>query len=128
MTKTILVINAGSSSVKFQLFGVTDHDRLRVRVKGQIEGIGSRPRLLAKDAADVLLVDSTWPDADVGSVPKALDKVVGFLRDHVGGNLPAAIGHRVVHGGADYNEPAIITDAVLDRLRRLAPPGAPSPA
>jgi acetate kinase len=121
MTKTILVINAGSSSVKFQLFGVTDHDRLRVRVKGQIEGIGSRPRLLAKDAADVLLVDSTWPDADVGSVPKALDKVVGFLRDHVGGNLPAAIGHRVVHGGADYNEPAIITDAVLDRLRRLAP-------
>jgi acetate kinase len=121
MTKTILVINAGSSSVKFQLFGVTDHDLLGLRVKGQIEGIGTRPRLLAKDAAGELLVDNTWPTADVDSVPKALDKVVGFLREHVGGNLPVAIGHRVVHGGADYKQPVIITDAVLERLRRLAP-------
>jgi len=54
-------------------------------------------------------------------VPNALDKVVGFLRDHIGGSLPAAIGHRVVHGGPEYNEPAIITDAALNRLKRLAP-------
>ena len=49
MTETILVVNAGSSSIKFQLFAVGAHDQLERRLKGQIEGIGTRPRLLAKD-------------------------------------------------------------------------------
>jgi len=121
MRKTVLVINAGSSSIKFQLFDVTDDGVLARRIKGQIEGIGARPRLLAKDAAGEVLADDTWSIADVGSVPKALEKVVGFLRDHIGGNLPAAVGHRVVHGGPEYNAPVIITDAALKRLKRLAP-------
>ena len=49
MTETILVVNAGSSSIKFQLFAVGADDRLERRIKGQIEGIGTRPRLVAKD-------------------------------------------------------------------------------
>jgi len=115
------VINAGSSSVKFQLFDVGAHDSLRLSTKGQIEGIGSRPRLLAKSAEGKVLVDDTWRAAAVGTVPEALDKVVAFLRDHIGGKLPVAIGHRVVHGGPDYNQPIIVTDAVIKHLERLAP-------
>ena len=44
MTETILVVNAGSSSIKFQLFALALHDQLERRMKGQIEGIGARPR------------------------------------------------------------------------------------
>jgi acetate kinase len=121
MTDTIFVVNAGSSSIKFQLFAVAAGDRLERRMKGQIEGIGARPRLLAKDTTDKTLVDDTWPAADVSTVPAALDKVVTFLRAQIGGKLPRAVGHRVVHGGPDYSEPIIASGAVLDRLERFVP-------
>ena len=51
MTETILVVNAGSSSIKFQLFEIGDADQLERRLKGQIEGIGARPRLFARARA-----------------------------------------------------------------------------
>jgi len=61
--ETILVVNAGSSSIKFQLFEVSARDRLKRRFKGQIEGIGTHPRLFAKNPEGELLVDETWPAA-----------------------------------------------------------------
>lgn len=121
MTETILVLNAGSSSIKFQLFGVAAENRLERRIKGQIEGIGTRPRLLAKDVTGATLVDETWPTGEMSQVPAALDKVIAFLRQQIGGKLPMAIGHRVVHGGPDYSEPTIVSHAVLNRLERLVP-------
>jgi acetate kinase len=120
MNETILVLNAGSSSIKFQLFGVSPGARLVRRVKGQMEGIGSRPRLLAKDADGHVLIDQTWPTPEASTVPAALDKVIAFLRESIG-SLPTAIGHRVVHGGPSYAEPTIVTAAVLSQLERLAP-------
>jgi acetate kinase len=121
MTETILVINAGSSSIKFQLFAVGAHDTLERRMKGQIEGIGARPGLLAKDIEGKTLADEAWSTSEVGSVPAALDKLVLFLRQQIGGRLPTAVGHRVVHGGPDYSEPTIVDSAVLSKLERLAP-------
>ena len=121
MTETILVVNAGSSSIKFQLFEVGAHDQLQRRFKGQIEGIGTRPHLLARNIQGETLVDETWPGAEVSNAPAALDKVIAFLRKQIGGRLPTAIGHRVVHGGPDYSEPTIISDVVLDRLERFVP-------
>ena len=121
MTETILVVNAGSSSIKFQLFEVGAHDQLQRRFKGQIEGIGTRPHLLARNIQGETLVDETWPAAEVSDAPAALDKVIAFLRRQIGGSLPNAIGHRVVHGGPDYSEPTIISDVVLDRLERFVP-------
>jgi acetate kinase len=120
MSETILVVNAGSSSIKFQLFSVSAGDRLQRRLKGQIEGIGVRPRLVAKDVKGEILVDKAWPAADVADVPAALNKVVEFLREEIG-TLPTAVGHRVVHGGPDYSEPTLIDDAVLERLQAFAP-------
>ena len=120
MSDTILVVNAGSSSVKFQLFSVGERDRLQRLLKGQIEGIGVHPRLFAKGVKGKTLIDRTWPGADVPDVPAALAKVVEFLRAEIG-SLPIAVGHRVVHGGPDYSEPILIDDAVIDRLQAFAP-------
>ena len=121
MTETILVLNSGSSSIKFQLFAISARERLERRMKGLIEGIGTRPRFTAKGATEDSLVDETWPAAEVGTVPAALDKLVVFLRERMGGQLPRGIGHRVVHGGPAYTSPIIVTDAVLDRLQQLMP-------
>ena len=90
-------------------------------MRGQVEGIGTRPRLLAKDGKEEILIDETRPAADVSNVPAALDKVIAFLRQQLGGRLPTAIGHRVVHGGPDYSKPTVVDAAVIDRLERFTP-------
>ena len=120
MTETILVVNAGSSSIKFQLFLVAAHDELRRSLKGQIEGIGVRPRLIAKQTEGQQPIEEEWPAPEVATVPKALDKLVAFLRERLG-TLPTAIGHRVVHGGPDFSEPTAINDAVIERLEKFTP-------
>jgi acetate kinase len=121
MTDTILVLNSGSSSIKFQLFAVSADDRLERRMRGAIEGIGTRPCFTAKGASGESLADATWPAADVATVPAALGKLVAFLREHIGGRLPVGVGHRVVHGGPTYTSPVTVTDTVLDRLQHLIP-------
>lgn len=119
MTDTILVVNSGSSSIKFQLFSVAARNQLERLLKGQIEGIGVHPRLVAK-GPEGEQIEETWTGADVVSVPQALDKLVAFLRARLG-ELPTAIGHRVVHGGPDYSEPVVVDDAVLTRLEKFTP-------
>jgi acetate kinase len=121
MAESILVVNAGSSSIKFQLFEIDSRDQLKRRFKGQIEGIGTRPHLIAKDVGGEQLADETWPAEEVATVPAALDKVIGFLRPQVGGKLPIAVGHRVVHGGPDYSAPTVITGHVIEKLKRFVP-------
>ena len=121
MSETILVVNAGSSSIKFQLFAIGRDDKLERRLKGQIEGIGTRPRLIATGTKLEILTDETWPATEVSTVPAALEKLIAFLRRDIGGRLPVAIGHRVVHGGPRYSEPVAINSALLDELERLSP-------
>ena len=75
MSDTILVVNSGSSSIKFQLFAVGPGNQLERRMKGQFEGIGTRPRLLAKGSKGDTLVDETWAAKDVTSVPAAIAKL-----------------------------------------------------
>jgi acetate kinase len=120
MTETILVINAGSSSIKFQLFLVAAQHELRRALKGQIEGIGVRPRLIAKNTEGETPIEEEWPVSEVATVPQALDKLVAFLRERLG-TLPVAIGHRVVHGGPEYSDPTVIDDAVIERLEKFTP-------
>jgi acetate kinase len=120
MSDTILVVNAGSSSIKFQLFAIGGGDRLERRLKGQIEGIGVRPHIIAKGAGGEVLIDKTWAPAEVTDVPAALGRLVEFLRAEIGA-LPVAVGHRVVHGGPDYSAPTLIDAAVVERLQAFAP-------
>jgi acetate kinase len=121
MSETILVLNSGSSSIKFQLFEVCGGNRLERVMKGLIDGIGVHPRFRVEAIGGEGLPDKTWPPAEVGTVPAALDKLVVFLRERMGGRLPRAVGHRVVHGGPNYTTPTVVTDAVLDRLERFVP-------
>lgn len=61
MAETLLVLNAGSSSIKFELFAVGPDDRLTSRFEGQIEGIGVAPHLIAKSHTGERLVDRPVP-------------------------------------------------------------------
>jgi acetate kinase len=97
---TILVVNAGSSSVKFQVFALDRDGRLRREIKGQIDGIGSRPRLRATAAAGDTMADRAFPIESVPDVPAALMLASAWLRDELQLS-PFAVGHRVVHGGPD---------------------------
>jgi acetate kinase len=118
----ILVVNAGSSSLKFQVFAVAGGN-LERRVKGQMDGIGVRPRLKAADRAGAALIDRAFEPADVPDLPAAIAETRVWLRTLDGLEL-RAIGHRVVHGGPDYAQPALINEGVLDELGRyqtLAP-------
>lgn len=121
MRRTILVLNAGSSSIKFQLFAIAESNRLERLLKGQFDGIAVRPRLVAKGKNGEDLTDESWDAKTVADVPSALDKVITFLVGQLGGELPVAIGHRVVHGGIDYSHPTLVTDEVLARLEPLVP-------
>jgi len=117
---TILVVNAGSSSVKFQVFAVDSDGRLRRQIKGQMDGIGSRPRLRATGAAGDKLAERAYPIEAVADVPAALQVAADWLRDEQRVK-PLAVGHRVVHGGPDYDRPVLVDHAVLGRLERYAP-------
>jgi acetate kinase len=116
---TILVVNAGSSSVKFQVFAVDGDGRLRRQIKGQMDGIGSRPRLRATDASGEKLAERAYPIESVGDVPAALQVAADWLRDEQR-ITPLAVGHRVVHGGPEYDRPVLIDHGVVSRLERYA--------
>ncbi|MFZ6765106.1 acetate/propionate family kinase [Pseudoroseomonas sp. WGS1072] len=119
MTRTILVVNAGSSSIKFQLFEVGPAAALLRRLKGRLEGIGTEhPRLLAWDEKDASLADLTL-QPDQAATGEAAQAVLGrWLATHLGGP-PSAVGHRIVHGGSEFTKPVLIDEAVLTRLEAL---------
>jgi acetate kinase len=115
---TILVVNAGSSSVKFQIFSVEGEGKLKRLIKGQMDGIGSRPRLRASGADSNPLADRAYPIESVPDVPAAMGIAGGWLRDELRIS-PVAVGHRVVHGGPDYDRPVLIDHGVVARLERF---------
>lgn len=120
---TILVVNAGSSSVKFQVFAVDGDGRLQRQLKGQMDGIGSRPRLRATAAKGDTLADRAYSIEAVADVSAALMVAGAWLRDELR-ITPMAVGHRVVHGGPDYDRPVAVDHGLVARLERyvaLAP-------
>jgi acetate kinase len=120
---TILVVNAGSSSVKFQVFGTDGQGALDRLIKGQMDGIGTRPRLRAQAADKTTLIDQTYAPERVSDPRAALETAAAWLRETQ--NLhPIAVGHRIAHGGPEYDRPVLIDREVLRRLERyvcLAP-------
>src|SRR4051795_8761215 len=104
---SILVVNAGSASVKFQVFALDGDAGLSRWIKGQMDGIGSRPRLSASGHAGEKLVDRAYPIENVGDVPAGLQVAADWLRDELK-ITPLAVGHRVVHGGPDYDRPVLV--------------------
>jgi acetate kinase len=115
-----LVLNAGSSSLKFCVYRRPSEARWRLEARGQIDGIGSAPGLTAKNEAGVSVADEKL-GASVKDGRGALDFLAGWLRSRYAGSRVLGVGHRVVHGGAKYAGPCVITPKTLDELRALIP-------
>jgi acetate kinase len=120
MADSVLVLNAGSSSIKFSVYAV-DGDDLSLDSKGQVEGIGTRPQFTAKDAKGESLRDEAFEIAGSDGHGQALSHLGAWLRERLADDRMLAAGHRVVHGGPDFAAPVAIDDAVLDRLESLVP-------
>ena len=117
---TILVVNAGSSSVKFQIFGIRAPQALERQIKGQIDGIGARPRLRATAADASPLIDKSYEPNEIRDVSAAIDAVADWLRETQKVTL-AAVGHRVVHGGPAFEAPVLIDEETVKTLETYIP-------
>jgi len=118
---SILVVNAGSSSLKFSVFRVDDAAGLHLAARGQLDGIGTRPRLKASDGAGSPLVESEIAVAEAREVKDAVALTGAWLRTQFAGEPLLAVGHRVVHGGAEFSRPVLVDVPVLCELERLVP-------
>jgi acetate kinase len=123
MARTILTLNAGSSSIKFALFGIGD-DGPEQAVAGAIEGIGIAPHLTAHDAGGALLAELRWADSPGDDHETLLGRLLVWIDAHLCADRLVGVGHRVVHGGTRFFAPAPVTPdlmAALDALVPLAP-------
>jgi acetate kinase len=115
-----LVLNAGSSSLKFCVYRRAEGENWRLEARGQIEGIGTSAHLSVKDAEGARLADQAL-DAAVRDGRQALDALAAWLRSKYGGARVLGVGHRVVHGGAQHARPTVVSRQVLAELQQLIP-------
>ena len=115
-----LVLNAGSSSLKFCIYRRPTAEPWRLEARGQIEGIGTAPQLSAEDGGGAVLVDQKL-DAAVCDGPSAIDSLATWIGSRYAGARVLGVGHRVVHGGPRYVQPTLVTPQVMNDLRTLIP-------
>ncbi len=120
MSDAVLVLNAGSSSIKFELFKVVG-DHAETRLDGQMEGIGASPHLIARDMRRQVLADHRWPGPDVADHVTALVRIMESIGPAIADRRIIAVGHRVVHGGPDLADPMLVDDKAMETLRGLMP-------
>lgn len=120
MSDIILVLNAGSSSIKFSLFEGHIRPELNGLIcDGEFDGIGHRVHFLAKDASGKSLVDQYL--AETTTHEDALAALLSWVERQFANNRLIAAGHRVVHGGSALAAPVRINSSVIDEMRRLIP-------
>jgi len=115
-----LVLNAGSSSLKFCVFQQPGGENWRLEARGQIEGIGTSPRLSVKDADGARLAYDRL-DPSIRNGCDAIDVLAGWLRSKYDGARVLGVGHRVVHGGSRFTGPTVLNKGILARLHELVP-------
>ena len=115
-----VVINAGSSSLKFCIFRRPTVENWRLEARGQIEGLGTAPKFSAKDGSGTSIADRRL-NGSVKDGRAALATVADWMRERYRGARVLGVGHRVVHGGARYTGPTLVTPEVIQDLRRLVP-------
>jgi acetate kinase len=120
MADLILVLNAGSSSLKFRAYdaGATDP---RLVVRGQVEALYAEPHFTVSDAAGDRREEERWPPGTRLGHDGAIAHIGDFLRSHGEGHRLVAAGHRVVHGGVRFTAPTRVTPEVVDQLAALVP-------
>ncbi len=116
MADAVLVLNAGSSSLKFALFRAADN--LPRLASGAVENIGTAPHLTIRAGHEVALEQKFTPDQAL-SHEALLGAVLHWVEDHLGQDRLLAVGHRIVHGGTEFFDPVRLDASVLARLARL---------
>ena len=120
MDDVALVLNAGSSSLKFAIYRQFAAAPWQLSARGQIAGIGNDSSMSARDGAGAVL-----PTPDTGGSIKdgsaALELVADWLRSSFDGGRIVGVGHRVVHGGEEFRDATVITDEVLKKIEALNP-------
>ncbi|MGC8532412.1 MAG: acetate/propionate family kinase [Acidiphilium sp.] len=117
MNDAVLVLNAGSSSLKFALIETT---RQRLAV-GEIERIGEAPHFFAHNQAGQTLIDRTWHDGASLSHEDLLKPLLDWAENHLQGDRLIGVGHRIVHGGTQFAAPVRLTAQIIDALEKLTP-------
>jgi acetate kinase len=120
MADLILVLNAGSSSIKYCAYDPAGREPTLV-LKGQIEGLNTSPHFVASDPEGKQVAEQKWEQGAELGHEGGLKYIGDFLRGHREGHKLVAIGHRVVHGGMEFTQPTLVTPMVLDKLARLVP-------
>lgn len=118
MADVILVINTGSSSIKFCAY---DMDSEALVIKGSMDGLSTAPVFKARSGDGDLLETREWGAGNALGHEAAIGHIADFLRGHGGGHTLAAVGHRVVHGGTRFARPIRVDERVLDELEALCP-------
>jgi acetate kinase len=119
MADAILVLNAGSSSLKFSVFLNREPPELLLR--GQIEGLFTQPHFVTRDPAGNAVGERTWePGTNLGH-SGAIEFLFGWGRGKLGGHRIVAAGHRVVHGGRKFTGPVLIDPGVMTALEAFVP-------
>ncbi|AIQ91549.1 MULTISPECIES: acetate/propionate family kinase [Methylobacterium] len=121
MTPVLLVLNAGSSSLKFQVFILGDGEEPQRIFRGLFEGLREAPHLRIRDRTGTTVADEDFGSDGAFGHEDALLHVAAWMRAHSGGFELVAVGHRIVHGGMTYCEPVRVTAEVLEALERLVP-------
>ncbi|SEN42430.1 acetate/propionate family kinase [Bradyrhizobium sp. OK095] len=119
MTASVLVLNSGSSSIKFGLFDISADEPVLL-CKGLLDEHEDKPRLVVKSPAgeDLFETRKEAADADSGHL---FAEVLAFIEDRFGADGLRAVGHRIVHGGPDYSGPVTLTDDITAKLEALTP-------
>ncbi len=120
MPRTILILNAGSSSIKFALSDVSNPAVPRRIARGGIEGIGIAPHLSACDADGKPVAEQRWKAGEVPDHEAVLHELLRWSEAHMEGEL-IAVGHRVVHGGSHFTAPVLVSEEVMEALEALTP-------
>lgn len=121
MSQALLVINAGSSSLKFQVYDVSPNRDMHLRCGGQIAGVGSQaPSFTVRSRSGALLHQQALAAEGAGSLHEAQNALAQWLAGELTA-APCAVGHRIVHGGSRYDGPVLINDQVLAELDALVP-------
>jgi acetate kinase len=122
MNKYLLVINAGSSSIKFTIYQKdVSTGQLVTDAAGQVDGIGSQPGFTVRSAEGVPLIERMLSDDETHNHTEAINIILSWLWEYFGNGTLLAVGHRVVHGGQTYSAPVLIDATVLAKLETLIP-------
>lgn len=120
MADSIVVLNAGSSSIKFCIF-VLRGKEIRVAARGQIEGLLTSPRFVSRNEKGILLSEKAWGEGKSLSHEEAIDFLVRYLRDELKDHRLVGVGHRVIHGGSDITKPLRINRELVAQFEEFIP-------